>query len=90
MATELREETGLWLGDARPAEAVAIFDERRLAVVRRFEHPASFAEMAQVFARHQAHDPQRELDAILAITSRSQIDSRMPGYSQEIIRQFLP
>ena len=90
MAAELAEETGLRLADATPAEALAIFDGQRLALVQRFDHPFCFAAMEATFAAHRERDTHRELDAILAITSASQIDARMPVYAQELIRQFLP
>lgn len=89
MRTELMEETGLDLTDATPGETIAIFDGPRLGLVRRFDFPFPFAEMEQRFARHQAGEQKPELARIEAMTSAEQIDSRMPGYAQEIARYFL-
>lgn len=89
MVTELREETGLDLGMAEAGEMIAIFDHRRIAIVQRFHLPLPFAEIEAVFAAHHASETDPELASIEAIRSRSQIDSRMPVYAQELIRQFL-
>jgi hypothetical protein len=89
MRTELREETGLDLAAAVPGETVAIFEGPRLGLVRRFDFAMSFAEMEEVFARHGAMESRPELESIAAYTSRAQIDARMPGYAQEIVRYFL-
>ncbi|MCB1380063.1 MAG: NUDIX hydrolase [Alphaproteobacteria bacterium] len=90
MVAELREETGLDLGQAAAGPMVAIFEGPRLAVAQRHDLPLDFAEMEAVFQLHNAAEEDPELSAIEAIRNRSQIDSRMPFYAQEIIRQFLP
>lgn len=90
MVTELREETGLDLAMAAEGETMVIFDHRRIAVVQRHDLPLPFAEVERIFAAHQAAEADPELAGIEAIRSRSQIDSRMPPYAQEIARQFLP
>ena len=89
MRIELAEETGLDANEAKAGPMLAIFDGQRLAVARSLEFPHSFATLAQRFAAHAAADAHPELAAIEAIRSRSQIDSRMPGYAQEIVRIFL-
>jgi 8-oxo-dGTP pyrophosphatase MutT (NUDIX family) len=89
MAEELLEETGLDLAEARPGPLLAIFEGQRLAVVRRFDFNLSFAAMEDRFAAHRAAQAHPELDAILALRSRSQIDSRMPDFVHEITRRFL-
>jgi 8-oxo-dGTP pyrophosphatase MutT (NUDIX family) len=88
MRTELHEETGLDLSSAVAGEIVAIFDGPRIAVARHHAFPHSFAEMQAIFADHSRQEERPELDGIEAVWSRSQIDSRMPGYAQEIIRYF--
>jgi 8-oxo-dGTP pyrophosphatase MutT (NUDIX family) len=88
MAEEVGEETGLDLADARAGEYLAIFDGQRLAIVRRFDVDHSLADLKQAFAAHRARQAEPELDAIFGVRSRSQIDSRMPGYAQEIVRQY--
>jgi hypothetical protein len=87
--TELLEETGLDAGLARPGRMLAIFEGQRLAVVEQLSLPLDFAEIEAAFQRHTQGDPNPELMGIEAIRSSSQIDSRMPGYAQEIIRLFL-
>jgi hypothetical protein len=89
MATELHEETGLDLDHSTPGDMVVIFESLRVAVVRRHDFPLSFAEMAERFASHRESDPEPELDRVDAIWKRSQIDSTMPAYAQEIVRQFM-
>lgn len=89
MRAELFEETGLDLDAAAAGETVAIFEGPRLGLVRRFDFPLRFAEMEEIFARHQAGEEKPELERIEAMTSPSQIDGRMPGYAQEIARYFL-
>ena len=89
MRTELLEETGLDIDAAAAGETVAIFEGPRLGLVRRFDFPLRFAEMEEIFVRHQAAEEKPELERIEAMTSADQIDSRMPGYAQEIARYFL-
>ncbi len=88
MRTELLEETGFDLNEARPGEMVAIFDGPRLAIAQRFDFALTFAEMERRFALHQAGEAQPELAAIEAVRSASQIDSRMPPYAAEMVRYF--
>lgn len=88
MRTELLEETGLDLAEARPGPMAAIFEGPRLAVVQRFDMDLSFAEMQRRFAVHAAQDAHAELSAIEALRHTSQIDSRMPGYVSELLRYF--
>lgn len=88
MAEELQEETGLDLARAREGELLAIFEGQRLAIVRRFDMDRSLSDIGQVFARHRACQAEPELETIFGVRSRSQIDSRMPGYAQEIVRQY--
>ncbi|WP_374332120.1 NUDIX hydrolase [Aestuariivirga sp.] len=88
MRTELFEETGLDLGEARPGPMAAIFEGPRLAVVQRFDFPLSFAAIERRFAIHAAADPHAELSAVEALRHGSQIDSRMPGYVAELVRFF--
>ena len=68
--------------------AGAIFEGQRLAVVEVLAFPNPFTEMEDIFHRHTSGGPDAELVAIEAIRSASQIDSRMPEYAHEIIRQF--
>ena len=89
MATELAEETGLDLAMAKAGETIAIFEGQRLAVVQRHDFPMRFSDMEEVFANHSATGEHPELARIEAVRQISQIDSRMPVYAQEIIRQFL-
>lgn len=88
MRSELLEETGLDLDEARAGEMVAIFDGPRLAIARRYDFPLTFAQMQMRFAAHQAAEEMPELAAIEAVWNSSQTDSRMPGYAQDIIRYF--
>ncbi len=88
MRSELLEETGLDLDEARPGEMVAIFDGPRLAIARRYDFQLSFAEMQRRFAAHQSTEETPELAAIEAVWNSSQTDSRMPGYAQDIVRYF--
>jgi hypothetical protein len=88
MRTELREETGLDLGEATPGPMAVIFEGPRLAVVQRFDLALSFAAIERHFAAHAAADPHAELSAIEALRHSSQTDSRMPLYVAEIIRHF--
>lgn len=89
MAVELREETGLDLATALAGRSVAIFEGQRLAVARRYDFAMTFAEIEEVFRRHNAAESNPELARIQAIRYISQIDARMPDYAHEIIRQFL-
>ena len=86
--TELAEETGLDAAVARSGALLAIFEGQRLAVVEVLAFPNPFSEMEDIFHRHTSGDPDAELSAIEAIRAVSQIDSRMPEYAHEIIRQF--
>ena len=86
MRSELMEETGLDLAEARPGPMAAIFEGPRLAVVQRFDVPLSFAEIARRFAEHAARDPHAELAAVEGLRHSSQVDSRMPGYVAELAR----
>lgn len=88
MHIELAEETGLDAAVARPGALLAIFDDQRLAVVEELVFPHGFAALEETFLRHTRDDPNPELVGLEAIRSASQIDSRMPGYAQEIVRQF--
>lgn len=88
MRTELFEETGLDLAEARPGPMAAIFEGPRLAVVQRFDFPLSFAAIERRFADHAATDDHAELCAVEALRHTSQTDSRMPLYVAEIIRHF--
>ena len=89
IARELEEETGLKALDAAPGEWIAIFDELRLclAKVHRFDLPAE--EIAGRASAYLADAEEDELAGVEIIRSRSQIDSRMPGYAAEIVRHFL-
>jgi len=89
MRTELREETGLDLADARAGETVVIFEGPRLAIVQRYDFDLDFSGMQELFAVHAAREDNPELSSIEAVRNISQIDSRMPGYAQDIIRYFL-
>ncbi len=88
MRTEMLEEAGLDLDDAKPGGMVAIFEGPRLAIAQRYDFDLSFAEIERIFAAHAATEAQPELERIEGVRGGSQIDSRMPGYAQEIIRYF--
>ena len=88
MRTELLEETGLDLAEARPGPMVAIFDGPRLAIVQRHDFSLSFAAMEQRFADQAAVDPHPELERIEAIWKGGAADDRMPAFVAEIIRHF--
>jgi len=90
IATELHEETGLDAKLAEPGGLLAIFDEGVLAIVQALRFPLTFAAIEECFARHLEAQEHPELEALAAIRSRSQIDSRMPGFAAEIVRRFLP
>src|SRR5207247_836610 len=88
MTRELEEETGLKAADAVLGEWIAIFDDYRLALARayRFDLPAT--ELAERIDRYLADVDEEELEGVETIRSRSQIDSRMPGYAAEIVRHY--
>lgn len=88
MRTELREETGLDLAQARAGDMIVIFEGPRLAIVQRFDFDLNFTGMKRLFADHVANEEKPELSAIEAVWDSSQIDSRMPGYAQDIVRYF--
>lgn len=88
MRTELLEETGLDLSEARAGSMVAIFEGPRLAIVQRHDFSLSFAEMEQRFADHAAVDEHPELERIEAIWKGGAADHRMPPFVAEIIRHF--
>ena len=90
MAAELREETGLDLATAEAGAMWAVFEGPRLAVVQRFDLPLTFTAVEAIFTAHRAAEAAPELARVAAIRGRSQIDSTMPGYAQEIVRQFFP
>lgn len=89
MREELLEETGLDLNEAKASEMVAIFEGPRLAIARRYDFDFNFAEMLRRFAWHQSTEERPELAAIKGLRSPTRIDSRMPGYAQDIVRHFL-
>ena len=88
IVTELLEETGLDAAAAEQGELLAIFDGPRLAVVRKLVFPLSFDEIQARFADHVSKEAVPELLRLEAIRGLSQIDSRMPGFAQEIVRYF--
>ena len=88
MHTELLEETGLDLSEARPGPMVVVFEGPRLAVAQRFDFPLSFAEIEQRFAAHAASDPHAELSAVAALRDPADCDARMMPYVAELLRHF--
>lgn len=90
IAIELMEETGLDAGSAEEGRLIAIFDGPRLAIVQELTFPMTCVEIAASFAAHMTSQGLPELVGLEAIRSPSQIDSRMPGFAQEIVRYFLP
>jgi hypothetical protein len=88
LAAELQEEAGLEVKAAREGAKLAIFDGQRLAVVQALHFPQSFAEIDEGFRAHVAAEERPELVSLVAIRNASQIDSRMPGFAQEIVRYF--
>ena len=90
MQRELMEETGLDFAATRTGETMAIFDGRRLAVVRIGHSPETYDELAARAARHIAGQSLPELTRVEPIRSLADIGPRMPPYAQEIARQLLP
>lgn len=90
MRRELMEETGLDLAAARAGETTAIFDGRRLAVVRAAHSPETYEALAARAARHIAAETHPELERVEAIRRLADIGPRMPPYAQEIARRLLP
>jgi len=86
IATELREETGLDVAEAKPGRLFAIRDGYRLAVVQAIAFERTVAEIESGFARH--HDPQAELARLVVIRSAGDVDPRMPAFAQDIVRRF--
>lgn len=90
IALELAEETGLEAKAATPGPLLAVFEGQRLAIAQTLRFDLPFAALAAHFAAHAAAQEAPELSGLLAIRSSSQIDSRMPGFAQEIVRFFFP
>ncbi len=88
IAIELMEETGLDVAEAEPGGLVAFFDGPRLAIVQKLVFPLSYEEIEARFMAHAATQAAPELIRLEAIRGVSQIDSRMPGFAQEIVRYF--
>lgn len=89
MRRELQEETGLDFAAATPAETLAIFDDRRLAVVRLALSPEPYDALAGRALRHIGAERHPELATVEAVRSVADIGPRMPPYAQEIARRFL-
>ena len=87
MRTELLEETGLDLAEARPGAMAAIFEGPRLALVQRFDFPLSFAEIARRFAAHA--DAHAELAAIEPLCDSAEVDARHVPYVAALVRHFI-
>lgn len=86
MRVEVREETGLDLGLGRAGQTFAVRDGQRLAVVRRFDMPMPFAEVADTFRRHTAGDAAPELASLVAIRSESDVPPGAMEYVRAIAR----
>lgn len=89
MKVEFQEETGIDLGCAAPAGLIAAFDEQRMAIVRRFDLPMSFAAVEEHFARHIADDPEPELAAVKPVRSIDDIEPGMLGYVKSLITHYM-
>jgi len=90
IAHELAEETGLDVAAAEAGPWLAVFEGQRLAIARTLRFDLSLAAIAERFAAHAGAQETPELSSLLAIRSTSQIDSRMPGFAQDIVRFFFP
>lgn len=89
MRVEFREEMGLDLAGAIPGQLIAVFDEQRLAIIRRFDLPMPFAAVERHFADHVAGDPEPELAAVKAVWSKADIAPGMLGYVKALIAHFM-
>lgn len=88
LAAELHEEAGLDATAAEQGGMMAIFDGQRLAIVQELRFSMPFSAMEAGFRTHTAVERAPELSHLEAIRSVSQIDSRMPGFAQEIVRYY--
>jgi len=90
IARELAEETGLDANEAEQGGYLAIFDDhRRLAIAQLLRFPQSSAHLAQQVRDYIAAERKPELAGVTMLTSRTQIDSSMPGFAQELARCLL-
>ncbi len=88
---ELAEETGLEVKNAEQGGLLAIFDDRcRVAIAQILRYPHSSAHLAQKVNAYLASEHKPELAGIEVIARRSQIDTRMPGFAQELALHLLP
>jgi hypothetical protein len=89
MATEVREETGLDLGEARAGGLLAVFEARRLSVARlyRFDQPAdALVARIEAFVGTEARP---ELAGIVALRAAGDLDRPMPAYARALARHVL-
>jgi 8-oxo-dGTP pyrophosphatase MutT (NUDIX family) len=88
MAREVREETGLDLGQAQPDPGYLLLPTGRLAlVIRIFRFDASAAELAGAARDFLAARHDDELDAILDFAP-GQTDPAMPPLARRFMRWF--
>ncbi|MGE3829759.1 MAG: NUDIX hydrolase [Parvibaculaceae bacterium] len=86
---ELREETGLEASQAQDGGLLLVPDGPRISVAKvlQFDRPAqTLAGQVDDYLASQQDD---ELAGIEVVTSRDQIDARMPGYAAKIARHLL-
>lgn len=89
MRREVREETGLELGEGRAGERFAVFEARRLSIaqVHRFDQPAA-ALIARIEA-FIAAEAEPELEGVIAVRTRSDLERPMPPYARALARHVL-
>jgi len=88
---ELAEETGLDVKDAEQGGFLAVFDDqRRVAIAQLLRYPHSSAHLARKVRDYLDSEDNPELAGVEMISRRSQIDTTMPGFAQELACHLLP
>jgi len=89
MATEVREETGLDLGEAEAGEVLAVYEARRLSIARVYRFQQLADRLVARIEAFMGRQDEPELAGLVAVRGQSDLQRPMPAYARALARHVL-